>query len=173
MEKIVQEVLFTDSECDTLINEVSEWTRSLTAHSRDKYSEQDFDFRNSYEGIYTLSDSVKTMLLNKIGKWNISDLLPMGRVQRYQTGEYFRKHADKNKRLFVDRLKTLTIQLSNTCDYEGGAFKIFSGTEVTTVDETRGNVIIFDSQLKHEVEDVTSGTRYSFVSWLTDEHITL
>jgi len=177
MDRIVQEVLFTDSECQSLIDGVTEWNSATLVQKGQgteiNYGYSDDSHRKASEGKYELSDSLKTMLLNKIGKWNIQGLLSTARINKYETGNYFKKHVDKTKRLYSDRLKTLIINLSNPSDFGGGGLTLYHGTEQTVMNTTRGNVIIFDSDIKHEAHTVTSGVRYTFTTWLTSHHITL
>ena len=63
---------------------------------------------------------------------------------------------------------SLTIQLSDENDYEGGDLIFYNGTE--DVDKAKfargkGSVVVFDSRLIHEVTPVTKGVRYSLVKW--------
>ena len=68
---------------------------------------------------------------------------------------------------------SMTVNLNNPQDYEGGNLKFdlgphFKGERFKVFDDmrTRGSVIIFPSFMYHCVTPVTSGTRYSLVLWL-------
>lgn len=65
-----------------------------------------------------------------------------------------------------DRKLSLTIQLSDSDDYEGGDFEF---EEVTSnVDfRQKGTIIIFPSVLRHRVTPVTKGVRHSLVAWFS------
>ena len=65
-----------------------------------------------------------------------------------------------------DRKLSLTVQLSEPSEYEGGNF-VFD--EVDSPDSNilkqKGTVLVFPSYLRHRVEPVTKGVRRSLVSW--------
>ncbi len=64
-----------------------------------------------------------------------------------------------------DRKISVVVQLSDPSDYEGGKFEF---DEVETPDnfDAQGSILIFPSYLRHQVTPVTSGKRYSLVSWV-------
>ena len=57
----------------------------------------------------------------------------------------------------------ISIQLSNSEDYKGGDLIV---SDVVSSRE-RGNCIIFDSGVEHEVTLLKKGIRYSVIIWLT------
>jgi len=67
------------------------------------------------------------------------------------------------------RKLSMSIQLSDPLDYEGGNLEIqplyLDPPEPTTL-RKQGNVIVFPSFLMHRVTPVTKGTRYSLVAWM-------
>ena len=62
-----------------------------------------------------------------------------------------------------DRKLSITIQLSDPSEYEGGDFE-FQECETPSC-KAKGSVLVFPSYLKHRVTPVTSGTRRSLVAW--------
>ena len=69
------------------------------------------------------------------------------------------------------RKLSLTIQLSDTTDYEGGHFEFEKGIDSLPEDvKEKGTVLIFPSFYKHQVLPVTSGTRHSLVTWVEGPH---
>tara|TARA_R100001510_G_scaffold36725_1_gene33166 strand:- start:2521 stop:3069 length:549 start_codon:yes stop_codon:yes gene_type:complete len=66
----------------------------------------------------------------------------------------------------VDRKLSVTIQLSNPQDYDGGEFQ-FQETEnpKSEISKPKGTVLIFPSYLQHAVSPVTKGVRKSLVAW--------
>ncbi len=88
------------------------------------------------------------------------------RFNRYGVGTKMREHYDHIHSLFDGKLKGIPILsivgLLND-NYEGGEFLIRG----IKVDLTRGDILIFPSNFMypHEVNDITKGIRYSFVSW--------
>jgi PKHD-type hydroxylase len=67
------------------------------------------------------------------------------------------------------RKLSISIQLTNPEEYEGGELKLYDGDEDKTnvMDKTQGTLIIFPSYVLHEVMPVTKGTRNSLVAWVT------
>jgi PKHD-type hydroxylase len=67
-----------------------------------------------------------------------------------------------------DRKLSVTIQLSDSQDYEGGDFKIDPQYEQPNTDKLRqkGTIFVFPSFLRHMVEPVSKGTRRSLVAWV-------
>lgn len=65
------------------------------------------------------------------------------------------------------RKLSITIQLSDPADYEGGDFEIWTGgTEPKKLPKEKGAVIIFPSYLMHRITPVTKGVRKSLVLWV-------
>lgn len=62
-----------------------------------------------------------------------------------------------------DRKLSVTVQLSDPSEYEGGDFE-FRDCE-TPQAKAKGSVLIFPSYLEHRVLPVTSGVRRSLVAW--------
>ena len=72
------------------------------------------------------------------------------------------------------RKLSVTVQLSEPKDYEGGEF-LFSkdiGTPDQNIMKEQGRIVIFSSFVYHEVKPVTSGKRYSLVGWYEGNHWT-
>jgi predicted 2-oxoglutarate/Fe(II)-dependent dioxygenase YbiX len=65
------------------------------------------------------------------------------------------------------RKLSISIQLSNSEDYEGGDLEMmFGGMEPHKLDRNRGTFIVFPSFMMHRVTPVTRGTRWSLVAWI-------
>ena len=67
-----------------------------------------------------------------------------------------------------DRKLSITVQLSNPSDYEGGDFMIEPQYEQPNPHSLKqqGTVFVFPSTLRHQVTPVTSGVRKSLVAWV-------
>ena len=68
---------------------------------------------------------------------------------------------------------SITIQLSNSEDYEGGDLELETGWEDVPLSTIRkqGTMIFFPSFVSHRVTPVTKGLRKSLVVWITGPHI--
>lgn len=81
---------------------------------------------------------------------------------RYNVGQKYIQHVDH----FKEVPRTLTCVIGLNDDYEGGEFTFFDKELSMKVE--KGTILMFPSsfQYPHSVEPVTSGTRYSIVTWL-------
>jgi len=89
------------------------------------------------------------------------------RLNRYSSGTLMRPHFDHIHSLFDGHQKGIPvlsmIGILND-NYEGGEIVFFDDYEIKT---QTGDIIIFPSCFlyPHSIQEVTNGTRYSFVSW--------
>lgn len=80
-------------------------------------------------------------------------------------------HQDIGPGIGSQRKVSITVQLSESDEYEGGDLQIWKGGK-SAVDTARGAgiVVVFPSYMMHRVTKVTKGTRRSFVLWVGGEH---
>jgi len=78
------------------------------------------------------------------------------------------KHVDRGINMGVRKL-SISIQLTNPEEYEGGELKLYDGNddEANIMEKAQGTLIIFPSYVLHEVMPVTKGERNSLVTWVT------
>ena len=75
-------------------------------------------------------------------------------------------HMDCGEKIQNQRKISVTVQLSDSNEYEGGDLE-FLGTETNTeAFRQQGTCIIFPSFLAHKVSKVKSGTRLAIVGWI-------
>ena len=81
---------------------------------------------------------------------------------RYKTGDYVKKHVDTSS----DQHRTLSCSLILNDDYQGGEISFFDGE--VKLNLKKGDLLIFPSSFTypHQVLPVTSGTRYSIITWI-------
>lgn len=91
---------------------------------------------------------------------------------KYQVGDYFDWHTDTAydsddiTEKIKNRTYSIVIQLNN--QYEGGDF-LYEDTntkEINVLKKEKGSIFLFNSSIKHKVDTITKGTRYSLVAWL-------
>ena len=87
-------------------------------------------------------------------------------IARYGVGDFFDWHLDFGAGEISHRKISMTVQLSNPEDYEGGDLEFMYGNEVYTVPRTLGTIVIFPSFILHRVTEITKGTRESIVGWV-------
>jgi len=64
----------------------------------------------------------------------------------------------------LDRKISITVQLSEAHDYEGGDFE-FDELKTNADFRSKGTVLVFPSYLRHKIHPITSGTRRALVAW--------
>lgn len=65
------------------------------------------------------------------------------------------------------RKLSISVQLSDENDYEGGELQLMDGRgKVYNVPKEKGTIIVFDSRTRHRVRKIKSGTRKSLVGWV-------
>ena len=85
---------------------------------------------------------------------------------------FYHKHIDSfvGRGEMYDRKLSMTIQLSDSDEYEGGDFEfdndIISDPFDKNIIREKGRVLIFPSFLPHKVNPVTKGIRKSLVTWI-------
>lgn len=107
-------------------------------------------------------------------KWNFKLVDPDGySLNRYEEGDFYVWHTDGNLNDNKTYLRKVSFSLGLSSDYEGGEFLIQSKR---TLDKEKmqynkfhleeKQMIIFKSDAKHKVEEVTKGQRDSLVGWI-------
>jgi len=82
-----------------------------------------------------------------------------------QNGHYDWHHdINWNGSTNSDRKLSITVQLSDPSEYEGGDFE-FDEVSTNADFKSKGTVLVFPSYLRHRVLPITSGTRKSLVAW--------
>lgn len=82
-------------------------------------------------------------------------------------GGHYDWHIDYGRQSARPRKISLSIQLSDAGDYEGGELQFQVDSKPATAPKTRGTLIAFPAFFLHRVTPVVSGTRKSLVVWAT------
>ena len=98
--------------------------------------------------------------------------------EQIQYTEYYASelgHYDWHMDIGFDDLSkrkiSITVQLSDNTEYEGGNLQLWPGGNYPLeAPRGKGNVVIFPSFMMHRIAPVTRGTRKSFVLWLGGGH---
>jgi len=90
-----------------------------------------------------------------------------------ENGGHYTWHQDVGAGEMSKRKVSITVQLSDPSEYEGGDLEYFKGgnpEEAVKAPKGKGVVFIFPSYMMHRVTKVTKGIRRSFVLWVGGEH---
>ena len=98
---------------------------------------------------------------------DVAGVEPNVQVARYDSTEsgFYDWHYDFGPAK-PERKLSISVQLSNSADYDGGDLELLYGNSPTKLDRARGACIMFPSFMLHRVTPVTRGTRWSLVAWI-------
>jgi PKHD-type hydroxylase len=82
------------------------------------------------------------------------------------SGKYC-KHVDEGTELISIRKLSISIQLTDPNEYEGGELILYGSEKEDIMEKEQGALIVFPSFVLHEVKPVTKGERNSLVCWIT------
>jgi PKHD-type hydroxylase len=75
-------------------------------------------------------------------------------------------HQDYNH-IKISRKLSITVQLTDPAEYEGGNLQIMTARQPQNVRKQRGLIAFFPSYVLHQVTPVTQGSRQSLVAWVS------
>ena len=87
-------------------------------------------------------------------------------TEYYDNGGHYDWHVDVGPGSINHRKISITVQLSDPEEYEGGDFELWTGGDFKTLPKLKGDVILFPSFLLHRITPITKGTRKSLVLWI-------
>ncbi len=127
--------------------------------------------------IQTISDTDNQWIYTKLGMTCIMvniqkykfDLLGFHshlQLTDYSKDGFFAWHMDTGNKGNSTRKLSITVQLSDPEEYEGGELQFHKGNDVYNASKKKGTAIIFPSFVMHRVQPVTSGRRMSVVGWI-------
>ena len=177
---VVFEEVITDALCDAILKEFSdetEWQKTVIDSNRVVNNK----IRNaetvviSYPHVIEKNPKVRAKLdkyifasaglaikkyNEKFGKCRIVEDSGY-ELLRYKEGQFYIEHTDS----FKDRPRAVSCSFMLNDDYEGGEFAFFNRELVYNL--KKGSCIMFPSNFMypHEIMPVTSGTRYSIITW--------
>lgn len=103
-------------------------------------------------------------------KFELTEIMDDLQYTVYQdNGGHFDWHMDLGSGKYSKRKVSITMQLSDPEEYEGGDFEFMIGNETLKLPRKKGCVIVFPSYFMHRVTPVTKGTRKSLVLWISGQ----
>lgn len=176
---VVFEDVITPALCDAILNEFSneeEWQKTIIGDGRidDKIRTAE-TVVISYPHVIDKNPKVRAKLDKyvfasagfAIKKYN--EKFPLALIQedsgyellRYKEGQFYVQHTDS----FKARPRAVSCSFILNDDYEGGEFAFFN--RELKYKPKKGSCIMFPSNFMypHEIMPVTSGTRYSVITW--------
>lgn len=88
-------------------------------------------------------------------------------LTRYTVGDFFEWHLDFGAGEISARKLSMTMQLSDPDDYEGGDLQFMVNQNIVTAPREKGTIIIFPSFMMHRITPISKGVRQSIVGWVS------
>lgn len=88
-------------------------------------------------------------------------------LTKYSEGDFFDWHLDFGAGEISARKLSMTIQLSDPDEYEGGDLQFMINKEIVNAPREKGTIVIFPSFIMHRVTPITKGNRQSIVGWVS------
>lgn len=88
-------------------------------------------------------------------------------LAEYGEGDFFDWHLDFGTGPTSNRKLSLTVQLSDSNEYEGGDLEFQINQNSVKAPRTQGTVVVFPSFIMHRVTEITKGKRRSIVGWVS------
>jgi len=162
---------FSKLECETIINTAK--TKGLIkGKTREESDVRDSKISWLYpsdnlDWVFRKVTDITINLNERFFKFDLFGLNEGFQFTNYESpsGKYG-KHVDRAMSVSVRKL-SISIQLTNPDEYEGGELYLYDDDKGTLMDKTQGTLILFPSYVLHEVMPVTKGTRNSLVTWVT------
>lgn len=128
---------------------------------------------DEWDWLYRKLMDLTTEANNALWKFNLisaPELIQYTEYYDFNEGHYD-WHQDIGPGSASHRKVSITVQLSDPSEYEGGDLQIWSGgNSISTAAKGAGVVFIFPSYMMHRVTKITKGTRRSFVLWVGGDH---
>jgi PKHD-type hydroxylase len=120
-------------------------------------------YRWLYERVWAAAQECNRMFFGV----DIGGVEPNIQLARYDASDqgHYTWHTDSAGYRPLRKI-SITIQLSEPKDYDGGDLELFFGHEPRKLERARGEFIAFPSFVLHRVTPVTRGTRWSLVAWI-------
>ncbi len=114
-------------------------------------------------------DKIKNFVMeaNEIWKFDLKSIIDsIQYTEYYDDGGHYGWHMDIGPGSINHRKISVTVQLSDPSEYDGGDFELWTGSGIQTLPKIKGSVLLFPSFMIHRVTPVTRGVRRSLVLWV-------
>lgn len=161
---------FTGEECKRLIKYHEDYNKiNITKYP---FNQGIYKSKLNYNVSLVFRDSETQWAFNKISGYlksqyplNVVDQIEFLYLHEFEKGMKFTKHIDKSR----DCSWFIVVGASLNSEYTGGKLKLYEPDEITAVNT--GELYTIEAERPHEVTEVTDGTRYSFVLFITKKEL--
>lgn len=165
---------FTKEECETIINigKDKDLKKGELLQGKDHTKRRQNDISWLYPNddtkwIYERITNIIINLNKQYFKFNLYGINEALQFTNYKSpSDKYGKHIDRATNKIIRKL-SVSIQLTNPDEYEGGELCLYDNDEGEIMKKTQGTLTVFPSFTVHEVMPVTKGERNSLVAWVT------
>ena len=173
---------FTENECNKILDYCGEkWNKSELVKEYEESGESVGEVRENIRNVEELKIDLKFVNDKVIKLFNIAnqqiwkyklelDEIETPKILKYTSNSFYSWHPDFGNGSESTRKLSMIIQLSNEDSYTGGELEFClpqdGETDCPCAPKTKGTVIIFNPLLIHRIKSVTSGVRYSLLTWV-------
>jgi PKHD-type hydroxylase len=118
------------------------------------------------EWLYDKLAMTSIMINSSKYKFDILGFACLLQLAQYGQDGFYEWHADIGKGDTSQRKLSISVQLSDPDEYEGGELQLMNGGEYLSLPKDRGSVVIFPSYVMHRVQPISKGLRRSLVGWI-------
>lgn len=164
--------VFTEEECKKIILQNNNLRKGVLATGNENENVRNSHVNFMYpakdnDWIFERLTSVAFNLNNQFFNFDLFGFTEGLQFTKYEAPHgFYSKHIDKIYNGVIRKM-SITVQLSNPKDYEGGDLLLHLEKEPNKMQKEIGKLIAFPSYTLHEVTPVTKGTRYSLVAWVS------
>lgn len=174
-EYIYYEGLFLPHEIDRILNFWNEkQTIKATISGDQKYNDElrkssvmFIDNTKENEWIYSKLAGLAINCNNERYAFDLLGFHQELQLTKYSEGNFFDWHLDFGAGEISARKLSMTVQLSDSDEYEGGDLQFMINKEIVNAPRKKGTIVIFPSFIMHRVTPITHGTRQSIVGWVS------
>ena len=163
--------VFTKEECEEIIKIAKNkgFTKGVTIGEKD-IRKSNISWLYACDNMYWAFRRVTDIILNLNERFFGFDIFGLNEGFQFTNykapDEKYGKHVDRILNFAVRKL-SVSIQLTDPKEYEGGEIYLYEGDKGILMDKKQGTLIMFPSFVLHEVTPVTKGERNSLVTWVT------
>ena len=124
---------------------------------------------DSYHWIYAKLGALVNEANEALWQFDLFGMAEPVQLTEYHAGEHghYDWHTDVGAGRTSLRKLSITIQVSDGSDYQGGGLQFMSRRKPQTGSKAAGTAYVFPSYLLHRVSPVTEGVRRSIVVWVS------
>lgn len=174
---------YSDEFSDEDIHKIIELSKNYPVVDGNVSGQVDYSYRKSEIKWLPLNDETKFIydkimyLLkdanNKMWNFNVTNIVDSVQISEYNAGSENEKdgghydwHMDFGTNASSTRKISLSVQLTDEMEYEGGDLEFMIHRNITKAPRKKGSAIFFPSYITHRVTKVTKGQRRSLVFWI-------